>query len=482
VPNTSVAKSKHTQLYIGGDWREGSAGGTLNVPDPATEEVCGTVAVATVADLDAAADAAADSFETWRDVAAFDRSRLLRTAAQLLRERAATIAPLLTLQQGKPLTEAKIEIAGAADVVDWFAEEARRTYGTVIPARATSVTQLVVNEPVGPVATFTPWNFPLIAIVRKLAAALAAGCTVVVKGSEETPASVAALIEVFVDAGFPKGTINLVFGNPSEISSHLIAHRAIRKISFTGSTAVGKQLASLSGLHMKRATMELGGHAPVIVTADADIANAIKTSAFAKFRNAGQICIAPTRFLVEEPVHQAFVEGFVEAARAIKVGNGFADGTTMGPLANARRVPALLELVSDAVNRGAKLATGGRRIGNKGYFFEPTVLVDVPTDARIMNEEPFGPVALINRFTRLEDAIAESNRLPYGLATYAYTKSLSTAQTLARRVDTGMLSVNHAGLSFPEVRFGGVKDSGFGAEGGPDAIEAYLAPRFVSLA
>lgn len=481
MSTTNAEQFIDTQLFVDGEWREGSTGARLAVRDPATEEVCGTVARASVADLDEAAAAAARSFETWRDVSAYDRSKLLRAAAQLLRERADTIAPQLTLQQGKPLHEARIEMASSADVIDWFAEEGRRTYGAVVPSRSSSVTQFTLKDPVGPVATFTPWNFPIIAIVRKLSAALAAGCTVIVKGPEETPASVASLVQTYIDAGFPAGTVNLVFGDPSEISAHLIAHPAIRKISFTGSTAVGKKLASLCGLHMKRATMELGGHAPVIITADADMANAVRVSAFAKFRNAGQICIAPTRFFVEEPAHEAFVEGLVGAARALKVGNGFAADTTMGPLANARRVPALQALVADAVSRGAKLATGGQRIGNKGCFFEPTVLVDVPTDARIMNEEPFGPVAMVNRFSELGDAIKEANRLPYGLASYAFTGSLATAHTLSRRMDAGMLSVNQAGLSLPEVRFGGVKESGFGSEGGSDGIEAYLAPRFVSL-
>jgi succinate-semialdehyde dehydrogenase/glutarate-semialdehyde dehydrogenase len=310
---------------------------------------------------------------------------------------------------------------------------------------------------------------------------LAAGCSIIVKAPEETPASPAELIRAFEDAGIPNGVINLVYGDPGEISSYLIPHPVIRKVSFTGSTAVGKQLAGLAGLHMKRATMELGGHAPVIVDDSADISAAVRTLAVSKFRNAGQVCVSPTRFLVHERVYDKFVDGFTDAAQATKVGEGLAEGTGMGPLANSRRVAALEEYISDAVEHGAELRTGGRRIGNKGHFFEPTVLTDVPLDARVMNEEPFGPVALINRFSHIDDAIQEANRLPFGLASFAFTASLETAQDLSRRLEAGMVTINHNGLSLPEVPFGGIKDSGFGTEGGSEAIEAYLNTKFVTL-
>ncbi len=469
-------------LHIDGRWREAEGGRSIPVLNPATEEPVGTVAHASRGDLDAALEAAARGFHTWRAVSAFDRSKVMRKAADLLRERADTVARLMTTEQGKPLAEARMEVMAAADVTDWLAEEARRAYGRVIPSRAVGVTQLVIKEPVGPVAAFTPWNFPINQVVRKLGAALAAGCSIIVKAPEETPASPAELIRCFVDAGVPAGVIGLVFGVPAEISNYLIPHPIIRKVTFTGSTPVGKQLAALAGLHMKRVTMELGGHAPVIVCGDADVDAAAKQIAIAKFRNAGQVCVSPTRFLVQEQLYERFVDSFVGAARAIKVGDGLAEGTTMGPLANERRVPALESLIGDAVRNGADIRTGGERIGNKGYFFEPTVVTGVTSAMRMMNEEPFGPLAMIMPFGDLDEAVDEANRLPYGLAAYAYTRSAKTAQAVAARVETGMMTLNHLGLALPEVPFGGVKDSGYGSEGGAEAIEAYLSPKFVTQA
>jgi succinate-semialdehyde dehydrogenase/glutarate-semialdehyde dehydrogenase len=415
-------------------------------------------------------------------VSAFDRSKIMRKAADLLRQRADAIAPLMTMEQGKPLAEAKGETLAGADVIDWFAEEARRAYGRVIPARAEGIYQLVVKEPVGPVAAFTPWNFPINQVVRKLSAALAAGCSIIVKAPEETPASPAELIRCFADAGVPAGVINLVYGVPAEISEYLIPHPVIRKVSFTGSTAVGKQLAALAGAHMKRVTMELGGHAPSIVFDDADVDLASKLLAANKHRNAGQVCIAPTRFLVQEKVYDDFVDRFTAYAKAVKVGDGLANETRMGPMANPRRIAAMEGFIADAVQKGARLRTGGHRIGNKGNFFEPTVLTDVPKDARVMNEEPFGPLAVIVPFASLDEVVEEANRLPYGLAAYAYTRSARTATAIATSVETGMISINHHGLALPEVPFGGVKDSGYGSEGGSEAIEAYLNTKFVSQA
>jgi len=478
---SAVETTLDVKLMIDGKQRDGSDGRTLSVLNPATEETIGIVAHAAASDIDEAAWAADKAFRSWRTTTAYERCKLLRAAAALLRERMGRIAPLLTLEQGKPLSEAEAEIRGSADFIDWLAEEGRRTYGVVVPGQLPNVRQITFREPIGPVATFTPWNFPINAVVRKVAAALAAGCTVVAKGNEETPASGAEVIQAFVDAGVPGGVVNLVYGDPAEISSSLIRHPAIRKLSFTGSTAVGKHLASLCGAHMKRTSMELGGHAPVIVTNDADIPNAIRLLSFQKYRAAGQICISPTRFLIQEEVYGAFLDGFVESARAIKVGNGFDPQTKMGPLANGRRVHALEEMVSDAVQRGAELEAGGHRIGKKGFFFEPTVIANVPATARVMNEEPFGPLAVVNSFATLDEAIEEANRLPYGLAAYAHTGSLKTAQELMARVEAGMLTLNQNGLSFPEVTFGGVKDSGYGSEGGPEAIEPYLVNRFVSL-
>ena len=469
----------NTRLYIDGEWRDGKAGETP-VDNPATGETIGALACAGQADLDDALAAAERGFQQWRRTAAFERSKLMRLAAALLRERNESIARAMTMEQGKPLAESRAEAAGAADTIEWFAEEGRRSYGRVIPSRAANVNQFVVKEPVGPVAAFSPWNFPINQAVRKVSAALASGCSIILKGPEETPASCAALIAAFADAGLPAGALNLVFGAPAEISAYLIPHPTIKKISFTGSTAVGKQLAALAGRHMKRATMELGGHAPAIVFADADIDRAVKILSGAKFRNAGQICVSPTRFIVHESVYARFVDGFVEAARNIKVGNGLDDGIAMGPLANRRRLEAAEALTADAVSRGAKVVCGGARIGNRGYFFEPTVFTDVPLDARIMNEEPFGPLAPVSAFRDYDSLVKEANRLPYGLAAYAYTTSAKTMSDIGRDIESGMVSINHHGLALPELPFGGVKDSGYGSEGGTEAMEAYLNAKLIT--
>ncbi|MCD2185383.1 NAD-dependent succinate-semialdehyde dehydrogenase [Rhizobium sp. GN54] len=472
----------HTQLFLNGEWTPAAGGETIAVTDPATGEVIGQVSKAGIADLDAALAATQTGFATWSTTSAYERARIMRKAADILRERKDRIGWIMTREQGKPLAEATGEVAAAADLIDWFAEEARRTYGQVIPSRAPNVSQQTIKLPVGPVAAFTPWNFPINQVVRKLSAALAAGCSIIIKAPEETPASPAELIRAFADAGVPAGVIGLVYGVPAEISEYLIPHPVIRKVTFTGSTPVGKHLAALAGKHMKRATMELGGHAPAIIMADADIDKAAKVMAFSKFRNAGQVCVSPTRFLVEKPAFGRFVDGFVAATRGVKVGNGLDASSTMGPLANERRIPALEELIADAVEHGGKLETGGRRIGNSGNFFEPTVLTNVPVSARIMNEEPFGPVAIINPVAGLEEAITESNRLPFGLASYAFAASQAAVHAIGTRVESGMTTINHLGLALPEVPFGGIKDSGYGDEGGSAAIEAYLVTKYVTAA
>ena len=468
------------KLFIDGSWRDGVEGKTLPIIDPATEEEIGRLSHATKSDLDIALEASQRGFETWRDTTSFDRYRVMRKAAQLVRERRGDLAWLMTKEQGKPLVQSKMEIAAAADVIDWFAEEARRLYGKVIPSRQTSITQMTLKLPVGPVAAFTPWNFPVNQVVRKLSAAIATGCSIIVKGPEETPASPAGLIQAFVDAGVPDGVIGLVYGEPAEISEYLIPHPTIRKISFTGSTAVGKHLASLAGQHMKRTTMELGGHAPVLVFDDADVEQAIRTMVPSKIRNAGQVCISPTRFLVQENAADKFIEDYTDAMKKVTVGNGLDEEAEMGPLANERRIPAIEEMITDAQSRGARLQTGGERIGNKGYFFEPTVITDVPTDAQVMNNEPFGPISIINRFKNDDEAIREANRLPYGLAAYAFTNSAENIHRLGQEVDSGMLAINHVGLGLPEIPFGGVQDSGYGTEGGSDAVEAYLETKLVT--
>ncbi len=448
--------------------------------NPATEEPIGTVAHAERADLDEALAAAEKGFRAWRMVSPLDRSKVMRKAAELMRERADKIATLMTMEQGKVLSEAKIETMSAADTIEWFAEEGRRTYGRMIPARLPGVYQMAFKEPVGPVAAFTPWNFPINQVVKKMAAALAAGCSFIVKAPEETPASPAELIRAFADAGVPAGVINLVYGVPAEISEYLIPHPTIRKISFTGSTKVGKDLAAMAGQHMKRVTMELGGHAPVIVFDDADIESAAKIMVAAKYRNAGQVCISPTRFLVQEGVYDKFVKQFVDGAKALKVGNGLDAASTMGALANDRRVTAIEGMVQDAVGKGAKLAAGGNRVGNKGYFFEPTVVTDVPKSARAMNDEPFSPLALISPFSKFDDAAEEANRLPFGLASYAFTKSAKTATAIGAAVEAGMMSINHFALALPETPFGGMKDSGYGSEGGTEGLDAYLSTKFIT--
>ena len=471
----------NVQLLINNEWRAARGGATLPVHNPADGSTIGTVAKASTADLDDALAAAAKGFEVWKNTPAVERSKIMRAAAALLRERTDAIATVMTMEQGKPLAEAKIEIGMSCDIIEWFAEESRRVYGRIVSPRSLAQQQMVLKEPVGPVAAFTPWNFPINQVVRKLSAALATGCSMIVKAAEETPASPAELIRAFVDAGLPPGVVGLVYGDPAEISNYLIPHPVIRKITFTGSTPVGKMLASLAGKHMKRLTMELGGHAPVIVAADANIAHAVKVIAGAKFRNAGQVCISPTRFLVEEGARDEFVAGLVKYSQGLKVGSGLEAGIQMGPLANPRRVSAMQEITEDAVKRGATLATGGERIGSIGNFFKPTVLLDPPLDSSVFNNEPFGPMAAVRSVKNLDEAIAEANRLPFGLSAYAFTSSIKNAHQLSAQVQTGMLWINQQAAPWAELPFGGIKDSGYGSEGGPEALEAYLNTKTVAM-
>jgi succinate-semialdehyde dehydrogenase / glutarate-semialdehyde dehydrogenase len=472
----------NTQLFIGGRWLDAQDGRTLPVRSPATGSEIGRVACASIGDLDKAIASAVKGFEVWRVMPPIERSKIMRSAAALMRERASDIGRLLTQEQGKPFPEAKAEAIAAADILDWFAEEGQRVYGRIVPSRGNlALRQMVVRDPVGPVAAFTPWNFPINQAVRKIGAALAAGCSILVKAPEETPAAPAALVNALADAGLPPGVLGLVFGNPAEISAHLIPHPAIRKITFTGSTAVGKQLAAMAGQHMKRVTMELGGHAPVIVTEDADVELAAKSICSGKFRNAGQICIAPTRVLVHRSILPIFSDSIVLQTEKLKIGDGLEEGTQMGPLANERRMHAMTEITEDALSKGAKILAGGERIGERGNFWKPTILADVPLDAKVFNEEPFGPVAAIRPYDELEEAIAEANRLSYGLAGYAFTRSLKNADVLSRRVEVGMLWINTPAVPSAEMPFGGLKDSGYGSEGGPEALEAYLNTRSIAV-
>jgi succinate-semialdehyde dehydrogenase / glutarate-semialdehyde dehydrogenase len=470
---------QNIQLLIDNQWVDAQSGKTLPVVNPATGQEIGRIAHAEKADLDKALAAAQRGFEVWRKTPAAERAKLMRAAAALLRERIDTIAPYMTQEQGKPLAESKGELLAATDIIESFAEEGKRVYGRVVPPRQMNNQQTVIKEPVGPVAAFTPWNFPVNQIVRKMSAALATGNSIIVKAPEETPASPAELIRCFVDAGVPAGVVGLVYGIPAEISNYLIPHPVIRKISFTGSTPVGKMLAALAGQHMKRATMELGGHAPVIVCDDADIALAVKAAGGAKFRNAGQVCIAPTRFLVHNAVRKQFVEALGAYASGLKVGNGMEKGITMGPLANPRRITAMQAVMANAKETGATIVTGGERIGDVGNFFQPTVLDDVPLNASVFNDEPFGPVAAVRGFDTLDEAITEANRLSFGLAGYAFSQSIKNVHALTQRVEVGMLWINQPAMALPEMPFGGVKDSGYGSEGGPEALEAYLNTKAV---
>jgi len=470
-----------TRLLINGEWTDASKNRTSDVLNPATGRAIGKVARASLSDLDRALAAAQRGFEIWRNTSAHERGAVMRRAAALLRERSDSVATVLTQEQGKPFAEAKVEVAAGADIIEWFADEGLRVYGRIVPSRNLAAQQLVLKEPVGPVAAFTPWNFPINQVVRKLGGALATGCSFLVKAPEETPAAPAALLQTFIDAGIPAGVVGLVFGDPAEISAHLIASPIIRKVTFTGSTPVGKQLAAFAGQHMKRVTMELGGHAPVIVAEDADLMLAARAAGAAKFRNAGQVCISPTRFLVHKSLVGEFTNALVKYAEGLKLGSGLMEGTTLGPLANPRRLTAMAKLTADAREKGAVVATGGQRLGSDGNFFAPTVLTDVPLDADVFNNEPFGPIAAVRGFETLEEAIAEANRLPFGLAGYAFTKSFKTTHILSSRLELGMLWINQPAAPSAEMPFGGVKDSGYGSEGGPEAMETYLNTKSVSI-
>ena len=467
-------------LYIDGKWLNGDGRKGEDVINPATGKALAHLPHASTADLDAALDAAVRGFAQWKATSAYDRSRVLRKAADLLRERHDHVAKGMVQEQGKVYPEARAEVLTSADIIDWYAEEGRRTYGRIVPGRQKGVRQLVMQEPVGVVAAFTPWNFPVLTPVRKIAGALAAGCSIIIKASEETPAGCVELVRCFADAGLPAGVLNLVFGVPAEVSEHLIPKKAVKKISFTGSVPVGKHLAGLAAKGMKRATMELGGHSPVVVFDDADPEKAADTIAAFKYRNAGQVCISPTRFYVHEKNYNKFLARFTEYAKGIKLGDGLEKGVTMGPLANARRLDAMDTFVADAKSRGGKIVTGGSREGNQGFFFQPTVVTDVPDDSKIMTEEPFGPVAPIVAFKSFDEVVERANSLEFGLAAYAFTTSDKNAAAVGDALQSGMVGVNSVAISTPETPFGGVKESGYGSEGGVEGLQAYLNTKFIS--
>ena len=470
------------KLFIAGSWRETADRDRKPLYNPATDEEIAGVPVATTADLDEALAAAQEAFFTWRAFSAFERGKVLRRAGDLLRQRSEYIGRVSTTEQGKPVAQAAAEASACADIFDWFAEEARRAYGRIVPTKHPGVRHNVLKEPVGPVAAFTPWNMPLTIPSRKLGAALAAGCPVIIKPAHETPGACLELARALDDAGLPKGVLSVVLGNSSHISDHLIASPVIKKISFTGSTEVGKHLSELAARYMKKTTMELGGHAPVLVFEDADVEKAAVAMARTKYRNAGQICISPTRFYLHESIHDRFVHELTRIAEGVRVGNGMDPETEMGPLINARRLNAMYDLVSNAAANGARIRTGGHRIGNVGNFWQPTVLTDVPNEANVMNTEPFGPVAVTQRFSNLDDVIREANRLPYGLAAYAFTENGRRANELAERIEAGMIGINFGVLTGPETPFGGIKESGHGSEGGIEGLEGYLNTKYVAQA
>jgi succinate-semialdehyde dehydrogenase / glutarate-semialdehyde dehydrogenase len=464
-------------LFIDGQWSY-AGGGEEAIVDPATEETLGQVPLASRAQLDDALEAAQRGFAVWRAMAPDARAQIMYKAAELIKQRSRAIAETMTREQGKSLAEAHGEVTRAAAIIEWDADEGRRAYGRVIPSDP-QILLSVRREPIGPVAGFTPWNFPAGSPTRKIAAALGAGCSIVIKASEETPGTVCAFVRAFEEAGLPAGVINLVFGVPADVSAHLIASPVTRMVAFTGSIPVGKHIAGFAAAVMKPTIMELGGHAPVIVCADADPVQAARASVASKFVNAGQVCTSPSRFFVHESIYARFVDEFVSATRAVKVGNGLDESVKMGPLANRRRLEAIDRLVSEAVSRGAKVEFGGTRIGARGNFYAPTVLTAVAPDAELMRVEPFGPVAPIVPFSDLEEALARANALPYGLAAYGFTRSSATAERLVHGFEAGILSINHASGSVHEAPSGGVKESGYGREGGAEGLDAYLVTKRV---
>lgn len=470
------------KLYIDGQWLGADNRKSEDVINPANGKVLAKLPHASKADLDAALAAADKAFGVWSKTSAYDRSNFLRKAAVLMRERADHIARVQTQEQGKPFPESRIEVMTSADITDWYAEEGRRAYGRIVPGRMKGIRQIVTQEPVGVAAAFTPWNFPTLTPIRKIAGALAAGCTLIIKASEEVPGGCVELVKCFADAGLPAGVLNLVFGVPGEVSEHIIPSPIVKKVSFTGSVPVGKHLAAMAARGMKRATMELGGHSPVVVFDDADPIKAADTIAAFKYRNAGQVCISPTRFYVQEKNYNKFVERFVEYAKGLTLGDGLEKETKMGPLANPRRLDAMESFVNDAKTRGGKIATGGNRHGNQGFFFEPTVITDIPDDSKIMTEEPFGPLAPIVPFKTFDEVIERANSLPFGLASYAFTTSTATANAVGDAIQAGMVGINSVMVSTPETPFGGVKDSGYGSEGGIEGLQAYLNTKFISQA
>ena len=471
-----MASYPDLQLYVAGEWRKADGQPVFN---PADESVLGTLPHATRANLDDALAAAEQGFKSWSRTSPAKRAEIILEAVRIIRGRVEDMALAMTLEQGKPIAQSRLEILRGCDIIEWDAQEGRRIYGRIIPGER-GMRHSVLRQPIGVVAAFSPWNFPMSSPARKVGGALSAGCAIILKASEETPAGAVQLVQAFVDAGLPAGVLNLLFGKPSEISEYLIPQPSVRLVTFTGSVPVGKHLSAIAGAHMKPAIMELGGHAPVIMCDDIDPVSAASTSAVAKSRNAGQVCVSPTRFFVEDAIYTRFADAFAQKARTIKVGNGLDPESQMGPLANDRRLAAMETLVADAKAKGARVTAGGERIGNRGYYYPLTVLADVPDDARAMREEPFGPLALLSRVRNIDEAIEKANSVPYGLAAYAFTNSARNVDRLAEGVEVGNLSINHFVASIAETPFGGVKDTGFGREGGTEGLQCYTVVKNVS--
>ncbi len=468
------------KLFINGSWRTGEGRDSFPVVNPVTGEGIAELPLATEADLDEALETAKRTYPEWRATPVEQRSAILHKAAKILKDRADEIARTMTQEQGKPLAESKGEVFGAASLFDWYAEEIKRDYGRVL-VRPPGQLSRVMHEPVGPVATFTPWNFPIYLLAKKVSAALAAGCSVISKPAEETPGNTLAVAQALDEAGLPKGVFQLVHGVPDMVSRKLIGSKAIRKVSFTGSIPVGKHLMKLAADTVTKITLELGGHAPVLIFDDCDLQKTLDMVVPQKFRNAGQVCVSPTRFYVQEGIYDAFIKGFAERTKRMKVGNGLDEGVNMGPLANTRRPEAVGAMVEDAKAKGARVLAGGNR-GDSGFFFEPTLLADVPLEADIMNNEPFGPVAVSRPFKDFDEAIEQANRLPYGLAAFAFTENGRRANLLGDSIEAGMVGINTFAISIADAPFGGVKESGFGSEGGKEGLETYQVVKAIHQA
>ena len=468
------------ELLINGKWKMGSENKAEPVINPATNEVIGDLPHASKKDLDEALESNLEAFKLWKKESPLNRQKIIENACRNLESKFDQVAANLTIEMGKPLAEAKGELAVGLDVLRWYGEEGKRAYGRIVPSRMSNMSQTVIKEPIGPVIAFVAWNFPVMNVVRKIGGALAAGCTITIKPSEETPGTAIAIGRAFMDAGLPPGVLNIVFGVPSEVSEHLCGSKIPRKLSFTGSIPVGKHLQKLAADNMIRCTMELGGHSPLMVFDDTDIDMAAKISVAGKFRNAGQVCVSPTRFLVQDTVKEQFIKAVINETNKIKVGNGLDDGINMGPLIAERRIDIMKDFVNDAVENGANIEMGGNRMNLEGSFFAPTILTNVSDNTKIMNEEPFGPLLPIDTFNSVDEVIDRANRLDFGLASYAFSNDPKIVSFLKSEIQAGLLAVNSTVVSTPETPFGGIKQSGYGSEGGIEGLDAFLVTRFIS--